>query len=422
MALPALNQSARMRYITFFYLYFMQGIPSGFALTAIANYLAGRGISSASIGTYVSIVGIPWVIQFVWGPIIDRYQYSVIGHRKQWVVLTQLAAFLASLTLLFVTDPVAQLPLLGFVFFTHSLFASVQDASVDAMAISIVPEAERGRLNACMRGGLLLGISFGAAALAIVLHQYGFTTAVLIQSGLLLLFTLVTFFVKLDPSDLLLPSWKKRKREKKVEENPVLKTVFRYLWRRMTAAASLRTFGIIALVYLCFSVFIRSLAFHLIQVLHWPDQEVSVLQGGWGSVVTLIVVIGGGIVADRLGAKQLQVKVMGALAIFLVLFNMLSFLWEYRLFTISGLLFWNVADPLFSVAAFPILMTLCKNYTAGSQFTAYMAFINLSDVIGSYVSGWALLTIPAPVLGFSCGIIIFICMYFVIIFDRKAKE
>lgn len=422
MPLPALTQSARMRYFTFFYLYLMQGIPSGFALTAIANYLAGKGISSASIGTFVSIVGIPWIIQFVWGPLIDRYQYSVIGHRKQWVVLTQFAAFLASLTLLLVNDPIAQLSFLGLVFFTHSLFASVQDASVDAMAISVVPVAERGRLNACMRGGLLMGISFGAAALAYVLHQYGFRTAVLVQSGLLLSFTVITFFVKLEPGDPLLPSRKNRKKLVSQEENPALKKVFQLLWRSMTSAHSLRTFGVIAVVYLCFSIFIRSFAFHLIQVLHWPDQEVSVLQGGWGSAVTLIVVLSGGILADRLGSQRLQIKVMAVLAVFLISFNLLAFLWNVRAFTITGLLFWNIADPLFSVAAFPILMTLCKDYTAGSQFTAYMALINLSDVIGSYVSGWALLVIPAPVLGVGCGVVLFICLYVVYTFNKTTSR
>jgi len=41
--LPALSESARLRYFTFPYLYFMQGIPSRFALTALANYLLQKG-------------------------------------------------------------------------------------------------------------------------------------------------------------------------------------------------------------------------------------------------------------------------------------------------------------------------------------------------------------------------------------------
>lgn len=100
----------------------------------------------------MAIVGLPWVLQFIWGPFIDRYQYSVIGHRKQWVVLTQFMAFMASLTLLLVHDPVSQLTLMTAVFFTHSIFASVQDASVDAIAIEILQKDERGSVNGIHEG------------------------------------------------------------------------------------------------------------------------------------------------------------------------------------------------------------------------------------------------------------------------------
>ena len=93
-ALPVLKESKSLRYFSFFYLYVMQGIPSGFALTAVANFLAAKGLSSYTVGSFVAIVGLPWIFQFIWGPIIDRYQFSVIGHRKHWVVLNQAVAFL----------------------------------------------------------------------------------------------------------------------------------------------------------------------------------------------------------------------------------------------------------------------------------------------------------------------------------------
>ena len=97
-----LSESPRFRYITFFYLYIMQGIPAGFALTTIANYLLGQHLPSQKVGAFIAMFGLPWTFQFIWGPLIDRYQFSVIGHRKLWVVLSQLVAVLASLGLLIV--------------------------------------------------------------------------------------------------------------------------------------------------------------------------------------------------------------------------------------------------------------------------------------------------------------------------------
>lgn len=420
MRLPALNESAGLRYFTFFYLYIMQGIPSGFALTAMANYLTGKNMSPQAVGTFIAIVGIPWIIQFIWGPVIDRYQYSVIGHRKHWVVLTQLVAMLVSLSLLLVHDPVSQLTLMSALFFIHSNFASIQDASVDAIAISVVPSEERGRVNAFMRGGYLTGVAMGAAGLSYVLHAYGFDAAVICQSTLLLIFTVLTFFIKLDKNDPLLPTFGHHKKPEIAEgENPSLKELFRQLYKGMTLPVSLRNFGIIAAVYFCFSVFIRSYTWHVIHVLKWNDQSVSLLQGSWGSLMTFAVIIGGGVISDKMGHQRLQKIVMWTVGIFLLLLNSMYFLWSHHIITGTGLVLWNFADPLFSVASFPILMALCLDKVEGSQFTAYMALINFCDVIGSYVTGWTLNITEAPVLGFTCGVIIVVL---VIILQKKPKE
>ncbi len=333
----------------------------------------------------------------------------MIGHRKHWVVLTQLVAFFASLLLLFVRQPEQQITLLASVFFVHSLFASVQDASVDAIAIFVVPEKERGRVNAFMRGGFLLGIAFGAAVLTTILHRNGFFAAALLQSVLLLLFSILTFFIKLDRNDPLLPQRSKNalrqnKQAATDETNPSLKWLFRELYLNILSPVSLKLFGGIALAYLCFSIFIRSYSYHIIHVLHWHDSDVSVLQGSWGSLLTFGVIIGGGVISDRLGAARLQRIVLWSVGIFVLLLCSSFAFWHLRPVTIAGLIGWNFADPMLSVAAFPILMSLCRPHIEGSQFTTYMAAINFCDVIGSYLTGWTLLYLPAPWIEAGCGI------------------
>ncbi|TGD81300.1 MFS transporter [Hymenobacter wooponensis] len=402
-----LRESAPLRYGTFFYLYGMQGIPAGFGLTAMVNYLNAQHLPVQQVATFTALIGLPWTIQFVWGPLIDKYQYSVIGHRKQWVVLTQLVAVAASLLLLLVRQPVAQLSLLTTDFVVHSIFASIQDASVDAIAISVVPEAERGRVNACMRGGFLLGISVGAAGLSWVLHQYGFFWAALAQSAALLAFTVLTFFIRLDATDQLLPSRSQRRIAlAQNADNPPVKWLFQELFRAMIEPRSLWLFGGIALAYMCFSVFGWAYSFHLIRELHWSDSKLSLLQGSWGSITALGVIGVGGIVADRIGPARLQRWVLGALGCFLLLFCSLHIWWQHEAVATLGLLVWNLADPSLSVAALPLLMTLCRPQIEGSQFTTYMALVNLSGVCGSYITGWALNVVAAPALGLGCSLVV----------------
>lgn len=402
-----LRDSARLRYFTFFYLYVMQGIPSGFALTAVYNYLIGQGLSARAVGSFAAIVGLPWTFQFVWGPLIDKYQYSIIGHRKQWVVLTQLVAMLASLSLLLVRDPVQQLTLLGLVFFVHSVFASIQDASVDAIAISVVPVAERGRVNAFMRAGSLAGWAAGGAALSYLLHHGGFGQAALVQSLVLLAFTVLTFFIKLERTDRLLPQFGAGQQLSRPvlteEENPSLGWLFSELWRSMVEKHSLRAFAIIILSYLAASLFGNAYTFHLIHNLKWPDTEVSVLQGTWGSLLSFAVLLGGGVLVDRLGAGQLQRWVLVSMAAFLLLFNILAPAWSNYSVGFAGLAMVNLADPLLSISAMPLLMAYCRPKIEGSQFTTYMALVNLCTVTASYLNGWLLELTTAPYIGLGCG-------------------
>ena len=81
--------------------------------------------------------------------------------------------------------------------------------------------------------------------------------------------------------------------------------------------------------------------------------------------------------------------------------------------TTAGLIIWYTFDPSFSVAAMPVLMALCRKGVEGSQFTTYMALVNLSDVIGAYVSGHALAWFSAPRIGLFCGAVVIAAMVLV---------
>lgn len=307
--LPALSESRWLRYVVFFYLYAMQGVPVGFALTAVTNYLTAEGISPATTGAFVAAVGLPWTVQFVWGPLIDLRQNSPMGRRRPWVIVSMLSAFFASLGLLFVNNPPAQIAVLSFTFLAHSLFASVQDASVDAMAITVTPDGERGRVNAFMRGGILFGTGVGAAGLGYLIRYSGFSSAALVHSLLLLIMTAVVFFVRERPEDSLL-SWGKKDIEPAAARpnSPPdwnLKRIFRELFRGLLGAASLRLFGAILLVYLCLSVFIRAFSVHMIRELKWEDASLSVLTGTYGILMALLVTLVVGALSDRVGLRRL---------------------------------------------------------------------------------------------------------------------
>ncbi|MBO0938848.1 MFS transporter [Fibrella sp. HMF5335] len=417
-----LSQNRPLRFVTFFYLYVMQGVPAGFATTALANYIADAGISSDRVGTFVAMQGLPWSFQFIWGPFIDKYQSSPMGRRRPWVLGAQLLAVVASLGMLTISDPLSNVYLLGLTFLIHSTVASVQDASVDAMAISTIPDQERGRINAFMRGGFLAGTALGAAGLAVVLKLHGFHVAVLVQSAFLLTLTVITFFIREQPQHTLLPVGRQLVTTRQEQHEHSLRWLFSELFRGLFARESLRWFLPILLLYSCQNAFIRAYNIHLVQQLNWDPTELSQLTGSYGILIVVAILLLGGWAADRYGAKRLLPWIMGMNFLILLTFSLAAPYWTDHRVASAVAVVWNMLDPSLSMMAIPILMALCRRDVEGSQFTTYMAFVNLSDIIGAFVSGHAQQYITAPTIGLCTAAAAGLGLVWILITTRKTAQ
>lgn len=405
MTAPFLSESRSLRYGVFFLLYVRQGLPAGFASTALANFLTKRGASPEAVGAFVAWTGLPWTLQFVWGPLLDRFQGSAMGRRRPWVLGAQLLGVAATLPLIAVRDPVAEMGWIAWIFLIHSVVASVQDTGVDAMAISVAPDRERGRVNACMRGGFLVGMGAGAL-LTLPMSALGFRFAATLQTLALAAFAALTFLVRERPGDALLPGGRAARSGAPDGggPGPTGPAIVADLWRGLLSRPSLALFSAVAVAYLSASVFIRTISIHLIRDGGWGDDELSVFTGTVGMLLALAVVGVGGLLSDRIGHRRLLTRVMLAVGAYLIGFAALAPLWGYRPLTRSALAVWYTFDPILSVAAMPALMALCRPGVEGSQFTAYMALVNLCDVAGSYLAGLALGVAGAPAITAACGL------------------
>ncbi|UHG94370.1 MFS transporter [Spirosoma oryzicola] len=401
--MTTLDQSRHLRYGTFFYLYVMQGIPSGLALTALTNYLAAEGVDARRLATFGTVVGLPWGIKFIWGPLIDRFQRSAMGRRRPWVLGAQIMAFLASLGLLLPTDPVHTIDQLMWSFALHGVFASLQDVSVDAMAITSVPTPERGRVNALMKGGMVTGQAMGAAGLALVIHHQGFHAAALAQSTLLFVLTILTFFIRERAGDAWL-SFRQLPVAASPNQPTSMSGLIGKLLRALLDRHSLIVFGSVAIVFIGERLFQRVYGLYLIREAGWTDTAVSVLSGTYGTLVALALALAGGWLSDRIGSKRLLGGMVLAMATLHVGFSLGHSGWANPAVATSGLVVRQTLEPLFSIAALPVLMGLCRPQVAGAQFAFYMALSNQADLVGIYLSGVLYSQCPSWVIGLGCGL------------------
>ena len=157
---------ARSR-LLFALLYLGEGGPIGFIWWALPTWLRLQGLDVGRITILTSILVLPWVGKFLWAPLIDRTHR---GGLRAWVVSAQLLMGFTLLPLIWL-DPEHHFGVVAALLLAHAFSAATQDVAVDALALRLVPDEERGRLNGAMQAGMLVGRSlFGGGALVLSAH------------------------------------------------------------------------------------------------------------------------------------------------------------------------------------------------------------------------------------------------------------
>lgn len=173
MRLPNLLASKNGRLAAFFCLYMTEGIPLGFAATAVATQLRRMGVGPAEIGAFVASFYLPWAFKWAFGPLVDVFRSQRFGHRRAWILLTQLVMAGTLGALIFVELP-QQLALFTAILLVHNTFAAMQDVAIDALACNTLKEDERGLANGLMFAGAAVGQAVGGSGVLFLMSYLGF--------------------------------------------------------------------------------------------------------------------------------------------------------------------------------------------------------------------------------------------------------
>ena len=205
----ALTENKASRTIALCILYVAQGLPSGFANVAFVAFLVTNGVEVEQIALLFATVYLPWTFKFIWGPVIDMITFPKYGVRRPWVLFAETGMIISLAALLMVPDLVASLQLATILLFIHNLFSSLQDVSVDALAVDILEPDEVATVNGLMFASKRGGVIFGGAVLGMLVVPYGIKSAIMVQLPLLVLIMLVPLFLRERPSNSLFP-WSKK--------------------------------------------------------------------------------------------------------------------------------------------------------------------------------------------------------------------
>lgn len=160
-------------------LYATQFIPAIFIFMSLPIIMREAGHSATAIGL-VQLVGLPYILKFLWAPLIDRFKLG--RHRyKSWIVVLSSIHVAALLVVAFLDPSGPVLPL--FVVLLIAVAAvSTQDVAVDALAISLMRNSERALGASFQSFGIYLAAVVGAFGFLHLYNIVGWTVALIAQA------------------------------------------------------------------------------------------------------------------------------------------------------------------------------------------------------------------------------------------------
>jgi MFS family permease len=156
-------------------LYGSQFVPLAFFLFGLPAVLRTQGTSLELLGL-LHLIGLVWVIKFLWAPLVDHFGSRRLGHYRGWLLITQ-ALIIAAVLALIPLDPVGDLPIVILGIGVVGLLSATQDIATDATAVRLLEPAQRGVGNGIQKAGGYLGLMVGGGGGLLVYDRWGWPTA-----------------------------------------------------------------------------------------------------------------------------------------------------------------------------------------------------------------------------------------------------
>ena len=152
-------------------LYMTQHFGLGFFWIALVAIMRRQGVPLERLGV-IYLLGLFWVIKFLWAPLIDRYGFSRLGHYRGWLLLTQTGMVLC-LVVIGCFDIATQFNAVFAGCAVLAFFSSTQDIATDGLACRLLSAKERGLGNGIQSAGGMLGNLLGGGAVLMAYPHIG---------------------------------------------------------------------------------------------------------------------------------------------------------------------------------------------------------------------------------------------------------
>lgn len=172
------------RLMTIFMLGLASGLPLALTGTTLQAWVTESGVGLLQIG-FLSMVGLPYALKFLWAPWVDHYAGAFRGGRRLgWILSTQFGLVFALVILSFL-HPAMQMKAVAITAVCIAVLSATQDIAIDGYRTELLTVDERGLGAAYYVFAYRLAMLISGGLALIVADDFGWRATYLIMAGLM---------------------------------------------------------------------------------------------------------------------------------------------------------------------------------------------------------------------------------------------
>jgi PAT family beta-lactamase induction signal transducer AmpG len=348
------------------------GFPNQLTESALQAWLKDSGVSLTKIGV-MSYVAMPYLLKFLWAPLIDRYPLPLLGRRRGWIAVMQILLAIA-IALFALQNPVQGLTAIAVCAVAIVFFSATQDIGIDAYRTDVSTPSERGPAAAVTNLGYRSAAWLASAFALLVAEHFGWRPAFLILAGVMLLFCLATW---LAPEPL------------RASGTPIslLDSVVTPL-RELLAEPGINALLLVVLLFKIGDAFANKLFTPFMLDVGFSKQEVALVVKPLFTAGAIGGAILGGILMVRLGLLRSMLIFGAAQAVTNLLYCALAATGKSYLLMAVAVLIEHVAGAMGNIALVALIMALCDLRYSAFQYALLSSIALLPRYALGYPAGW----------------------------------